>query len=115
MKQFFTTNSRLTFINNLTCCTATLVNDRRDISTTLEGIIFSVCETADEKWNLAKEMIESRLQYSRMLKQLEDHLSAGQSMLNEIDNLSTGHTAGHARTLMHRAQVDSTQPTLCLI
>jgi len=65
----------------------------------------SVSEACDEKWSLGKEMTESRIQYSRMLKQLEDHLSAGQSILNEIDHLSTGHTAGHARTLMHRAQV----------
>ena len=69
--------------------------------------LFRVCQASEEKWSLGKEMVESRMQYSRMLKQLEDHLAVGQSVLSEMDDLPTGHTAGHARTLMHRAQAGS--------
>ena len=54
---------------------------------------------------MMEEMIEDRHQYSMALQMLEEHLASGQTLLTELNSLSTGHTAGHARTLTHRAQV----------
>lgn len=54
---------------------------------------------------MMRAMIQDRLEYSHNLKAFEDYLSTAQSTVTEIDSLSTGHTAGHARTLMRRSKV----------
>ena len=51
------------------------------------------------------EMLVSRKAFAQSLDELEDYLSVGQTMLQELDDMVTGHTAGQARTLLHKAHV----------
>ena len=67
--------------------------------------IFRVCAAAEEKTSVMQQMMQERLQYTSALKEMKSYLCTGQSMLAEVDELTTGHTAGHARILTRRAQV----------
>lgn len=50
-------------------------------------------------------MMDARRLYTKELEDLEDYLSVGQMMLQEMDDTSTGHTAAHARILSSKAEV----------
>jgi len=52
-----------------------------------------------------RDMMTSRREYIHALEELEDYLGVAHTMLHELDQMSTGHTAGHARSLQHKAEV----------
>ena len=48
--------------------------------------------------------MKSRKEYTQALEELEEYLGVGQTMLKELDQMTTGHTAGQARTLLNKAR-----------
>ncbi|CAK8680522.1 unnamed protein product [Clavelina lepadiformis] len=75
-----------------------------DKMTSIKEQFDHVCKAAEEKSSRMLEMMKSRKEYTQALEELEEYLGVGQTMLKELDQMTTGHTAGQARTLLNKAR-----------
>ncbi|XP_077969764.1 nesprin-1-like isoform X1 [Styela clava] len=63
-----------------------------------------VCAAAVDKDEHLEEMMSSRRDYTNELEHFEEYLATGQTMLQELDALPTGHTSARARDLLAKAK-----------
>lgn len=50
--------------------------------------------------------MKDRRDYVGELEEFEDYLSVGQTMLQELDDMVTGHTSAQAKVLLSKAEVN---------